>query len=172
MKHFISIFHWWIHCMRDASWLHNKEIFLNFMWSQMLSICNSEEIESRLMMIMNNARIHQSAKLDELCESFEVYLVKLSFYSSDYNLIESSFSMLKAWIKRNDKLVWWYDESNKKFDEFLRVAVRSQRKWVDDSEALFRLIDIVHIFKWYLNINRLIIIKLIMLLLRYLWIII
>ncbi len=62
----------------------------------MLSICNSEEIESRLMMIMNNARIHQSAKLDELCESFEVYLVKLSFYSSDYNLIESSFSMLKA----------------------------------------------------------------------------
>ncbi len=149
-----------------------KEIFLNFMWLQMLSICNSEEIELRSVMIMNNARIHQSAELDELYESFEVHLVKLSFYSSDYNLIESSFSMLKAWIKRNDKLVWWYDESNEKFDEFLRVAVRSQRKWVDDSEALFRLIDIVHIFKWYLNINKLIVIKLIMLLLRYLWIII
>ncbi len=73
-----------------------KEIFLNFMWSQMLSICNSEEIESRSVMIMNNARIHQSAELNELCESFEMHLVKLSFYLSDYNLIESSFSVLKA----------------------------------------------------------------------------
>ncbi len=73
-----------------------KKIFLNFMQSQMLLICNSEEIELRLMMIMNNARIHQSAKLDELCESFEMHLVKLSLYSSDYNLIESSFSMLKT----------------------------------------------------------------------------
>ncbi len=99
------------------------------------------------MMIMNNVRIHQSAELDELCESFEMHLVKLSFYSPDYNLIESSFSMLKAWIKRNDELVWWYDESNEKFDEFLRVAVKSQRERVDDSEALFRLTDIVHIFR-------------------------
>ncbi len=95
------------------------------MWSQMLSICNSEEIESRSMMIMNNARIHQSAELNELCKSFEVHLVKLSLYSSDYNLIESSFSVLKTWIKRNDKLVWWYDKFNEKFDEFLRVAVKS-----------------------------------------------
>ncbi len=66
------------------------------MQSQMLFICNSEEIELRSMIIMNNARIHQSAELDELCESFEMHLVKLSFYSFDYNLIESSFSMLKA----------------------------------------------------------------------------
>ena len=124
------------------------------------------------MMIMNNARIHQSAELDELCESFEVHLVKLSFYSPDYNFIESSFSVLKAWIKRNDELVQWYDEFNEKFDEFLKIAVKSQREWVDDSETLFRLTDIVHIFRWYLDIDRLIVVKLIMLLLHYLWIII
>ena len=82
-----------------------KEIFLNFMWSQMLFICNSEEVELRSMMIMNNARIHQSAELNELCKSFEMHLVKLSLYSSDYNFIENSFSVLKAWIKRNDQLV-------------------------------------------------------------------
>ncbi len=35
-----------------------KKIFLNFMWSQILSICNSEEIELRSVMIMNNVRIH------------------------------------------------------------------------------------------------------------------
>ena len=147
-------------------------LFLNFMQSQMLFICNSEEIELRSMIIMNNARIHQSAELDELCESFEMHLVKLSFYSFDYNLIESSFSMLKAWIKRNDKLVRGDDEFNEKFDEFLKIAVKSQRKRVDDSETLFRLTDIVHIFRWYLDINRLIVVKLIMLLLCYLWIII
>ncbi len=140
-----------------------KEIFLNFMQLQMLFICNSEEIELCSVMIMNNARIHQSAELDELCESFEMHFVKLSFYSSDYNFIKSLFSMLKAWIKRNDQLIQWYDEFNKKFDEFLKIAVRSQREWVNDSEAFFHLIDIVHIFKWYLNINRLIIVKLIML---------
>ncbi len=149
-----------------------KKIFLNFMQSQMLSICNFEEIELRSVMIMNNARIHQSAELNELCESFEMHLVKLSLYSPDYNLIESSFSVLKAWIKRNDKLVRWYDESNEKFDEFLRIAVRSQRERVDDSETLFHLTDIVHIFKWYLDIDKFIVVKLIILLLRYLWIII
>ena len=149
-----------------------KEIFLNFMWSQMLFICNSEEVKLRSMMIMNNARIHQSAELNELCESFKMHLVKLLFYSPDYNFIESSFSMLKAWIKRNNKLVQWYDEFNERFDEFLRITVRSQRKWVDDFETLFRLINIVHIFRWYLNINKLIIVKLIMLLLHYFWIII
>ena len=49
---------------------------------QMLFICNSEEIKLHSMMIMNNARIHQSAELNELCESFEMHLVKLSLYSS------------------------------------------------------------------------------------------
>ncbi len=62
----------------------------------MLSICNSEKIESHSMMIMNNARIYQSAELDELCESFKMHLVKLSLYSLDYNLIENSFSVLKV----------------------------------------------------------------------------
>jgi len=73
-----------------------KEIFLNFMQLQMLFICNSEEIKLRSVMIMNNARIHQSAELNKLCESFEMHLVKLSLYSFDYNFIESSFSVLKA----------------------------------------------------------------------------
>jgi len=62
----------------------------------MLSICNSEKIESCSIMIMNNARIHQSAEFNELCESFEMHLVKLLFYSFDYNFIESSFLVLKA----------------------------------------------------------------------------
>ncbi len=77
----------------------------DFMWSQMLFIYNSEEIKLYSMMIMNNVKIHQSAKLNELYESFEMHLVKLSFYSFDYNFIKSSFSILKAWIKRNDQLV-------------------------------------------------------------------
>ncbi len=78
-----------------------KKIFLNFMQSQMLFICNSEKIKLHSMMIINNVKIHQSTELNELCESFEMHFVKLSFYSFDYNFIESSFSMLKVWIKRN-----------------------------------------------------------------------
>jgi len=122
-----------------------KEIFLDFMRSQVLPICNPGGVGPRSVMIMNNARIHQSAELDELCESFEVHLAKLPPYSPDYNPIESSFSVLKAWIRRNGELVRWYDESNGGFGEFLRVAVRSQRERVGDPGALFRLAGIVHI---------------------------
>jgi len=44
---------------------------------------------------MNNARIHQSVELDQLCMKFEVLLIKLSSYSSDFNLIEIFFAVLK-----------------------------------------------------------------------------
>jgi len=73
-----------------------KKIFLNFMQLQMLFICNFEEVKLHSMIIINNIKIHQSTELNKLCESFKMHLVKLSFYSFNYNFIESLFLMLKA----------------------------------------------------------------------------
>ncbi len=92
---------------------------------------------------MNNAWIHQSVELDQLCMKFEVLLIKLSSYSSDFNLIEIFFAVLKIWIKKNIDLIQYYTKSRDEFDEFLRDAVRSQRSQIeDDSDNLFRLADI------------------------------
>ncbi len=72
-----------------------KTIFLNFMRIKVLSQCTSDDSESRFVVVMNNARIHQSIELDQLCMKFEVLLIKLSSYSSDFNLIKIFFAMLK-----------------------------------------------------------------------------
>ncbi len=58
---------------------------------------------------------------------FEVLLIKLSSYSSDFNFIEIFFTMLKIWIKKNIKLIQYYTEFRDEFDEFLLDAVKSQQ---------------------------------------------
>ncbi len=74
---------------------------------------------------------------------FEVLLIKLSLYSSDFNFIEIFFAMLKIWIKKNINLIQYYMKSKDEFDEFLRDAMRSQRSQIkDDSDNLFQLADI------------------------------
>ena len=120
-----------------------KTIFLNFMRIKVLSQCTSDNSESRFIIVMNNAWIHQSIELNQLCMKFEVLLIKLSSYSSDFNLIEIFFAMLKIWIKKNIELIQYYTEFKDEFDEFLRDAVRSQRSQIeDDSNNLFQLADI------------------------------
>ncbi len=62
-----------------------KTIFLDFMQIRVLSQCTSDDSESRFVIVMNNARIHQSVELDQLCMKFEVLLINLqrtivSFY--------------------------------------------------------------------------------------------
>ena len=74
---------------------------------------------------------------------FEVLLIKLSSYSSDFNFIEIFFAVLKIWIKKNIDLIQYYTKFKDEFDEFLRDAVQSQRSQIeDDSDNLFQLADI------------------------------
>ncbi len=74
---------------------------------------------------------------------FEVLLIKLSLYSSDFNLIEIFFAVLKIRIKKNIELIQYYTEFRNEFNEFLRDAVKSQQSQIeDDSDNLFQLADI------------------------------
>ena len=104
-----------------------KTIFLNFMKIKVLFQCTSNDSESHFIVVMNNAWIHQSIKLNQLCMKFEVLLIKLSSYSLNFNLIEIFFAMLKIWIKKNIELIQYYTKFKDEFDKFLRDAVRSQR---------------------------------------------
>ena len=54
------------------------------------------------VIIMDNAKIHHDADLILLLEGLGCRVVFLPAYSPDYNPIETAFSILKLWIKRNN----------------------------------------------------------------------
>jgi transposase len=64
--------------------------------------------------------IHQSDELKEMCQQRGVLLEYLPPYSPDYSLIELSFHMLKAWIRRNISLAQHFNNDL----EFFHLAVR------------------------------------------------
>ncbi len=54
------------------------------------------------VIIMDNAKIHHDADLISLLEELGCRVVFLPTYSSDYNPIETAFSIIKLWIKCNN----------------------------------------------------------------------
>ena len=73
----------------------------------------------RSIIILDNASIHKSARLQELCERSGVILEFLPLYSPDFNPIEATFKDLKAWIRRNYMLASEF----KSFKNFLEFAI-------------------------------------------------
>ena len=59
-----------------------------------------------------------------MCEEAGVVLARLPPYSPDLNPIETSFAILKAWIKRYQDLAATYIDNN--YGEFLDLAIKSQ----------------------------------------------
>jgi transposase len=102
----------------------------------------------RSILILNNARIHWNDDLIQMCDAVEIILTRLSLYSSDFNLIETFFSLLKAWIKRNEELARSYTAEYDDFEQFLQDAIKEQRIKLNDSKNLFRKTEIQ-----YLTIN-------------------
>lgn len=92
------------------------------------------------MLILDNARIHWNSELIEMCEDADVTLARLPPYSPDFNPIETSFALLKAWIRRHGELVASYAECGE-FGKFLKDAIREQKE-VEAPKNLFRLAGI------------------------------
>ena len=125
------------------------EIFNDFIRYDVLPLCSSDGIGSRSAIVMDNARIHRNAELQIMCAEANVLLVYLPLYSSDFNLIEISFAILKAWVKRNIDLAASYTEAMGGFGAFLEDAVVTvQQEYLTakggkgDSGNLFRLAGI------------------------------
>jgi len=73
----------------------------------------------RLVLILDNALIYKSAQLRELCKQHSIKLRFLPLYSPDYNPIKVTFNDIKAWIRRNQRLV----KEFKSFNTFLYFAI-------------------------------------------------
>jgi transposase len=65
----------------------------------MLPYCNPHPTPNSVI-VLDNASIHRSEHVRQLCKRAGVILEYLPSYSPDYNPIEKSFKQLKSWIKR------------------------------------------------------------------------
>jgi transposase len=73
---------------------------------------------------MDNASIHHSEGIRQVCTDAGVILVYLPPYSPDYNPIEEFFSELKAFVKKYWRLYLdTTDRSHKEFRNFLGFCV-------------------------------------------------
>jgi hypothetical protein len=81
----------------------DSHTYMEFLSTQVLPRCSAFP-GPRSVIVQDKAAIHRSAAIRELCDSFDVILAFLPPYSPDYNPIEESFSALKSWMKRNNRL--------------------------------------------------------------------
>ena len=95
-----------------------SELFEDFVQYHVLPNCTPYP-GPRSIIILDNASIHKSARLQELCEQAGVVLEFLPPYSPDFNPIEATFKDLKAWIKRNYTLASNFES----FNIFLEFAI-------------------------------------------------
>jgi len=102
----------------------NGETFFRWLADELLSLCSFFPT-SKSVIIMNNVSIHCNARIEKLIISHECEIRYLSSYSSNFNFIEFSFSVLKIWIRRHFKKIWPHFEGT--FDEFLHYAVERSR---------------------------------------------
>jgi transposase len=94
------------------------EILEHFLQYSVLPYCTPYPGPNSVI-VLDNASIHRSARVRELCEQAGVILEYLPPYSPDYNPIEKSFKHLKSWIKRHPGEVEQFED----FGVFLEYAV-------------------------------------------------
>ena len=101
---------------------YNAARFNEFIHLHVFSKCKSEYN----ILIMNNCSTHWSWELKRLCRKADIKLAFLSSYSSDYNLIEQSFHVLKEWMQRHQDLA--RSQYRNDYEEFVWLTVRSFMK--------------------------------------------
>ena len=76
--------------------------------------------DKSLMIMLNNCSVHVDSQVEQMIKTHDHLICYLSSYSSDYNSIELTFSVLKIWI-------WWnycfIQSAYANFDEFLSSVI-------------------------------------------------
>ena len=76
----------------------NAELFEDFVEHHVLPN-TTPYLGPRSIIVLDNASIHKSGRLRELCEHSGVILEFLPPYLPDFNPIEATFKDLKVWIR-------------------------------------------------------------------------
>ena len=118
-------------------------VFNDFVRTQVLPLCTPVAEAGPNSVIVLDNEIHHSEELEEMCYEAGVELAYLPPYSPDYNPIETSFAVLKAWLKANSWRCQYYGPESQDFERFLKDAVYAQATR-DNAGALFRASGITY----------------------------
>lgn len=99
----------------------SQEAFFQWVANELLPQCNAYPAP-RSVIVLDNVSSHIEQRLKDEIEGRGCRIKFLPPYSPDYNPIELTFAVLKAWIKRNFWREWPVFVGD--FGAFLRYAVR------------------------------------------------
>ncbi|GES83676.1 hypothetical protein SCP_1202740 [Rhizophagus clarus] len=75
------------------------------------------------VIIMDNARIHHDEELIALLRGLGCHVVFLPPYFPDYNPIETAFSTVKLWIRRNCDFMEVFNDHNMSINLYLIIRL-------------------------------------------------
>jgi len=120
-----------------------NELYIDFVRTRVLPHCFPiDSGRERSVLVMDNASIHYHPELLRIFNEAGVRVEYLPPYSPDFNPIETSFAILKAWIRRHTDLAAAFINSGT-FGDFLQLAVRAQ-DGAYNARNLFRKAGIIH----------------------------
>lgn len=99
---------------------YSKEEIIEWLIDDLLPLCNEYPGE-RSIIVLDNVSIHVDRTITEVIERRGCIVKYLPPYSPDYNPIELTFSVLKAWMRRHYESFRGVFEGD--FEGFLRYAV-------------------------------------------------
>ena len=112
----------WLPCTRTKEGYFNREDFFQWLQDHLLATLN--ESGRPMVIVLDNVPIHVDARVIEVIEGAGHLVRFLPPYSPDFNPIELTFSVLKAWMKKH----WVFlRQACRSFGEFLELAIRESR---------------------------------------------
>jgi transposase len=108
----------YLNCTGIKLGYYNGDEFFDWFIARLLPTAKAN---GKTVIIMDNVGIHQAERLREACEAFGCELHYLPPYSPDFNPIEMTFSVLKAWVRRHYHESW--PRFSGSFDDWLRRAI-------------------------------------------------
>jgi len=64
-----------------------------------------DETGSKSVVVLDNCSIHHVSKVNDLFEQAGIVVIFLPSYSPDFNVIESTFSFVKCYLKKHGSII-------------------------------------------------------------------
>ena len=88
----------WLSCTGIKQDYYNKKQFLEWLKNELLATLQCVYRGKSLVIMLDNCSTHVDSRVEQIIEAQSHLIHYLSSYSSDFNSIELTFSVLKVWI--------------------------------------------------------------------------
>jgi transposase len=110
----------WLSCTAVKKGYYSKDQFIDWLKRYFIPTVRAHFQGRTPVIVLDNCSIHTNPDIEDVLEAAGFIVQYLPPYSPDFNPIELTFSVLKAWIRRN-----WIEhrESFSTFEDFLWFAI-------------------------------------------------